>query len=244
MFTEANPFGNRQKNFRERPQSEAVSMPLQDCVLLLLHVNMYLVMCFGDVLDIKNVCRMKQDLNYNPEGYVCTSVGDRNVYVYQGVPIKSIEFDTFSLKSSLIIFESVDRIVIKRGSMELCNKVDIRNPSRSMVIVNGRICGKVCIVTFFTIYRGLSTSTYCCMLGFVTIHWSLLLLWVVYRPPVVVVSLTQLLFPSLFLVYMYDTMMHMCFTSNQTIPQLCGMFVSVTLVWTMCILFFEFSLDL
>ncbi|CAC5415701.1 unnamed protein product [Mytilus coruscus] len=105
-------------------------------VLLCLVSLISLVYC--DVLDIKNVCKLEQNLDFIPKGYSCTFVGG-NVYVYQGKPsIETIYFDTFNANSTLIIL-GVKTVVIKRGSMDTCHQLVTRNPEAS-IIINEQNC--------------------------------------------------------------------------------------------------------
>ncbi|CAC5415713.1 unnamed protein product [Mytilus coruscus] len=106
------------------------------CLILLL----CLTCCWSDVIDVKNVCRMKQDLDFKPIGYSCTFLGNNNVYVYQGSSIVTIDFDTFNLESTLIITGSVRRILIARGGMDLCNRIVFSNSAAGKVSIDGQNC--------------------------------------------------------------------------------------------------------
>ncbi|CAG2241749.1 unnamed protein product [Mytilus edulis] len=105
-----------------------------------LQVLILIVICYGDIQDIKNVCKVEQDLDYIPTGYSCTfsRTHDSQVYVYQGKPITTINFDTFNIKSTLFVFGIVDQVKIDRASMELCQRIDAKNPS--IVILNCLNC--------------------------------------------------------------------------------------------------------
>ena len=139
-----NPFGTyaHMYPYARKRRGTKISRLLEQRNMMLkgLAVLFCVVYCYGDV---KNVCKLKQDLNFVPTGYSCTFVGDVNVYVYQGTPIETIDFDTFNAKSSLIIFGAVDRVVIERGSMDLCDQIDTRNPEAASIIINGKNCENV-----------------------------------------------------------------------------------------------------
>ena len=88
-----------------------------------------------------------------PIGYSCKFLGS-HVYVYQGSPIESIDFDTFGGESRLTLIGIVKKVKIARGTMDFCAKIVFNNPaSHGSVMIAEQKCEPVSMSKLNTITK-------------------------------------------------------------------------------------------